>query len=102
MLVKYLRNSDRTPFACIVGVLGDFDGVRVGWSECHPRDHFNKMRAREIAYNRAINGWNSKPACEELINNEMQVMKSRAEHYYNNEKPVKKNGLLASALRLFM
>jgi hypothetical protein len=91
MLVKYLRWPNGVPYACIVGHRRMDGKLGIGWSLCHPKDKFNKARAREIAMNRAIKGYNSKPASrptygdntDVLINNEMQAMLSRTERYYN-------------------
>lgn len=39
---------------CVVAVKTD-DGIKIGWSQCNPRDVFNRKVARSIAIQRAIN-----------------------------------------------
>lgn len=49
VLVKYVRDENRNPFACIVAT----DKDKIGVSICHPNDTFSKRFAREIAMRRA-------------------------------------------------
>ena len=47
--IVYLRNEDRTPFGCVVGL----DKRHIGYSLCHKNDRFNKKEAKELAEKRA-------------------------------------------------
>ena len=60
MLVKYLRDGNR-PIGCIVAV----DRDHVGFSLCNDRDHFNRIRAKEIAERRALMGVDARRVYED-------------------------------------
>jgi hypothetical protein len=54
LLVKYLRNVNREPFACVVA-FEDQGQVMIGWSQCNPMDQFRKIDAKMWAIDRANN-----------------------------------------------
>lgn len=49
MRVKYLRKSNRKPYACFVYLDGEF-----GWSMCDKEDQFDKKFGRNLARQRAF------------------------------------------------
>ena len=55
-VVWYIRDFfTNKPIGVFVGV--EFgDDILIGWSFCNDKDHFNKKRGKEIAYNRALLG----------------------------------------------
>ena len=49
--IVYIRDN-QIPIGCIISI----DENHIGWSLCNPKDTFNKNRAKQIAYNRALKG----------------------------------------------
>lgn len=55
-IIRYVRHPNgRRIIGCVVAVKTD-TGVKYGWSQCNPKDTFNRKTARGIAIGRAING----------------------------------------------
>lgn len=91
MLIKYVRDFERRPFACVVATENG-----IGYSVCHDRDRFNKKLAREIAIGRADFGRDNPDGVatskvvtndgmetkRELVRKAIEQMKVRAEKYW--------------------
>lgn len=55
-IAKYVRDENRNPTGLLV-ILRDTDGqIKAGWSACANGDRFNKVKAQDIAVNRALKG----------------------------------------------
>jgi hypothetical protein len=52
MIVQYVRDLNRNPVGVVVAIGPD----QVGWSVCHPKDRFDKVRGLNIAIGRAQAG----------------------------------------------
>ena len=61
-VVRYVRhpNTDRT-IGCVVAVNTN-DGIKFGFSQCNPKDQFNRKKGRGIAIQRALIGSQAVPA----------------------------------------
>ena len=61
-VVRYVRhpNTNRT-IGCVVAVNTN-DGIKLGFSQCNPKDQFNRKKGREIAIQRALIGSNAVPS----------------------------------------
>lgn len=61
-VVRYVRhpNTDNI-IGCVVAVKTN-DGVKLGFSQCNPKDQFDRKKGREIAIQRALIGSNAVPA----------------------------------------
>ena len=55
-IVKYVRKSasNRTPIGTLMATKDANGDVRVGWSFCNRRDHFNRVEGRRIAEQRIL------------------------------------------------
>jgi hypothetical protein len=94
ILVKYVRNI----LGKRVGTVVALDKDVVGWSQCSPKDRFNKERGVKIAEGRAMYGTKAKPVrvivhdenvmCvkADLITKEIEIMRERAGRYFKDEK----------------
>lgn len=90
MLVSYAYDrikGQKTPIGCVVAE--NFgDTIRLGWSLCHKKDHFDKSIARELAAGRMLIG--DEPVPHTLQKN-VERMMSRASTYFkarNIELPI--------------
>ena len=55
-IIRYVRHPNgRRIIGCVVAI-NTPDGVKFGWSQCNPKDVFNRKTARGIALGRAHNG----------------------------------------------
>lgn len=95
MLVKYVRDlfDEHKLVGCVVGTFADGE-IKVGWSQCHPDDAFDKQRGQEIALGRALNGTKKRPCPYKtwqangrisrvrLIDHEVKLMQDRAKRYF--------------------
>lgn len=61
-VVRYVRhpNTNRT-IGCVVAVNTN-DGIKFGFSQCNPKDQFNRKKGRDIAIQRALIGSNAVPS----------------------------------------
>ena len=61
-VVRYVRhpNTNRT-IGCVVAVNTN-NGIKFGFSQCNPKDQFNRKKGREIAIQRALIGSNAVPS----------------------------------------
>jgi len=85
VLVKYVRFCDKP-----IGVVVALDKDKIGWSQCCPRDKFDKKRGLEIAIGRAKKGSNVHPAIRsswdyDIIGETIKEMKERAKRYFKLE-----------------
>jgi hypothetical protein len=61
-VVRYVRHPNTTrAIGCVVAVRTN-DGIKFGFSQCNPKDQFNRKKGREIAIQRALIGSNVTPA----------------------------------------
>ena len=59
----------------------------IGWSQCNPRDKFNKMRGIKIAKGRALTGTNKKPVNIKIDKHSIDII---SEYIIKMEKRAKK------------
>lgn len=80
MLIEYVRDENRVPYAAVVAVNRDLIGVSV----CNPKDKFNKWIGVEIAQKRALLMKPTElPAYrDKQINKIVLKMKDRAARYF--------------------
>lgn len=61
-VVRYVRHPNTTrTIGCVVAVRTN-NGIKFGFSQCNPKDQFNRKKGREIAIQRALIGSNVTPA----------------------------------------
>ena len=79
---QYIRNKDRSPKGVFIAVRDSNmkDVVSIGWSLCHKNDKYDKARAEQIAYNRALKY--STVAIPQSICMELDNFVSRCERYF--------------------
>jgi len=82
MLVQHIRNGDK-----LIGTVVALDKKAIGWSQCGPRDKFNKKRGIEIAKGRALKGTTAKPTekRKDIISEYVEKMKQRADKYFQED-----------------
>jgi hypothetical protein len=57
MIVRYVRDKDRRPLACVIidhDLSDEVGKFYYGWSKCHKNDDFSKKMARTIAWGRLV------------------------------------------------
>ena len=78
----YLREVGGDP----IGVIVSTERGRVGWSLCNHKDHFDKVRGKVIAQNRADHYGNDRDQllvnCPDSIRQEIIKMYDRSEKYF--------------------
>jgi hypothetical protein len=81
MLVYYVRNEARKMVGAVVAIGKD----QVGWSQCSPKDRFDKKKGVLIASGRADKGTKVRMREDEtatLIRDALAVMEDRARRYF--------------------
>ena len=63
MLIKHIRYNGR-----LIGTVVALDRDAIGWSQCCPKDLFNRKRGIEIAEGRALKGTKKRPRRYRLPN----------------------------------
>ncbi len=84
MLVKYVRDDGRF-IGCVVAIKHD-GKIALGFSQCNPKDKFNKRIARDIAIGRAKNSGLTVPSekYRDLFDEELNFMADRAKKYFKD------------------
>ena len=93
MLIQHIRHCEK-----LIGTVVAIDKDSIGWSQCSPRDKFNKKRGIEIAEGRAIKGTDARPVkiryydvdihhiiCNDIISDYIERMRDRAEKYFKED-----------------
>jgi len=93
MLTKYIYHPQTNQ---PIGVVVALSSTQIGWSQCCPKDKWNKKRGLEIAIGRAKKGYMRKPAKTrlhnlqhtkniDLITPEIEMMDLRARRYFKEK-----------------
>ncbi len=94
MLVKHVRHPNNTH---LIGTVVALNRDTIGWSQCNPKDTFNKALGVEIAVGRANKGSKTRPVlisipiadnryCKiDVIHCELVGMTERAKKYFKQE-----------------
>ena len=102
MLIKYLRDKNRTPIGVVVALGRDEIGtLQIGWSRCRQsvcedgtKDSFNKKQGKAIAVTRALHGSPNNKTIPHDIQKLVEEMRLRASKYfkpdYNEDTAVPK------------
>lgn len=61
-VVRYVRHPNTNNIIGCVVAVNTADGVKFGFSQCNPKDQFNRKKGRNIAIQRALIGSNVSPA----------------------------------------
>ena len=83
MLIQYVKHNGE-----YVGTVVALDKDQIGWSQCCPRDKFNKNRGVTIAAGRALVGTKKTPANTTglAIHRTIVKMSERAEKYFKQKE----------------
>jgi hypothetical protein len=100
-LVQYVRNENKVPIACMVGLRTYFEPekpeIRIGVSICNKRDEFSKAVAFKTAYDRCIMNRNSifnfeegRPLFKRLRTTikALPAFKKRCEKYFKDDATI--------------
>ena len=102
MLIQHIRHGDK-----LIGTIVALDKDVIGWSQCCPKDKFDKKRGIEIARGRALKGTRAIPArikfvddidyvsddggyfidiiADDIIGKYVEIMRKRADKYFQED-----------------